>query len=107
MRLEGDQIARSAILAAIESHGRPLSRDELQDADNVRELGVGRPGAFRALRWLLREGSVRCVYGPDMTPRYERDEKDVTPGEARHHEARDGHLAAMIVTRRNVMRRRP
>ena len=84
VRLGKDEIVRSAVLAAIESHAHPLTRDQLQETNHIRAVGIGRPAALRALRWLLKDGSIRCVYGPDMTPRYERVTEGLVSSDVRN-----------------------
>ena len=66
----GAESVRSALLLAMASYGQPMTRDQLHETSAARELSASRPAIFQALRSLLRERLVRCVYGADMSPRY-------------------------------------
>ena len=66
---------RSAICAAVESAGRPLSPAELYDAARAQLPRIGLATVYRAIRDLVETGWLRPVEVPGESARYERSGK--------------------------------
>ncbi len=62
---------RTAIRAAIEAAGRPLSPQEIHDAVRATVPEIGIATIYRNLKLLLAEGEVLAVTLPGENPRYE------------------------------------
>ena len=62
---------RTAIRAAVEAAGRPLSPQEVLDAAQAEVPGLGLATVYRNLKLLLDEGELASVMLPGDSPRYE------------------------------------
>ncbi len=68
-----------AIRRALTEAERPMSIDEIHDAAQRRERGVGIATVYRTLKALLAEGAVVAIPLPGQAPRFE------LAGKAHHH----------------------
>ncbi len=70
---------RTAIRAAIDAAGRPLSPQEVLEGAREAVVGMGIATVYRNIKLLVDEGLVQVVTLPGESPRYE------SAGHAHHH----------------------